>query len=506
MLIQDTDKLGDESIVANFGAHNNAIFDVAWMPYNTGHVVTASGDQSVRLWNIISDDEVALIRKFRGYTRSVKCVEFAPENPSLIATGSRENTILLWDIREPSETKPALAIKGAHTHSSSGGPSGSKGSAKKSIASSVTAIKFQDDHHIVSSSDTDGILKVWDLRRSYDRFKGEPQANHCIPYPGKSALHGYSSLVMNSAKTCIYASCKDNQIYAFDLASYSEKPLATYGGYENGCKYFIRMSLSCDDKYLACGSSDQYAYIWNTSVYAPKSPVYRITGHDSEVTCVEWSKSGWRLATCSDDMNHRIWRVCGEIENDKEQTFGEAEKMENARYATKLSFKVSNFFDKEDENIENNDSASGINLPQPKKRRIRSPLTSLPTTPQKNAVKFAQFPCSLSSKSVMSPRKVVGSPRKLILSPRKFMSPTANLPNLVADGRSPHQPNSGSKTSSKKKARVDWLTSFRQMQRMQVVKGTNNAEEVKEGGKKQQRKTLTPKRGIRAKKSLDMGP
>ena len=68
--------------------------------------------------------------------------------------------------------------------------------------------------------------------------------------------------------------------------------------------------LSSDDKYLACGSSDEFAYIWNTSPYSPDKPIYRLTGHESEVTCVDWSKNGtWKLATCADDMMHRIWRI-----------------------------------------------------------------------------------------------------------------------------------------------------------------------------------------------------
>ena len=74
------------------------------------------------------------------------------------------------------------------------------------------------------------------------------------------------------------------------------------------------MSLSYDDKYLACGSSDRscgcrdlecgcshnyYAYVWNTSEYAPRDPVFKLNGHDKEVTCVDWSKNDWKLATCS---------------------------------------------------------------------------------------------------------------------------------------------------------------------------------------------------------------
>jgi denticleless len=494
--------------MVDFNAHNNAIFDVAWMPTEAGKMATVSGDLTVRLWDIVNSDEVTMMRKFHGsaYTRSIKCVEFAPGNPNLVATGDRDNAILMWDIREPSDTRPALAIRRAHTHSSSGGPSGVRGNAAKKSASSadgytssVTAIQFQDEHRLVSSSDTDGLLKVWDFRRSYDRYKGEPQAQHYIPYPGKSALHGYTSLVLNSSMTHVYASCKDNQIYLFDLASYSDKPVTSYGGYENGCKYFIRMSLSCDDKYLACGSSDDAAYIWNTSPYAPRDPVYKLTGHESEVTCVDWSKDGWRLATCSDDMKHRIWRMRGDQELERNDIHGEAERLENVPYHNKLQFKVSKFNKNDIENIGTEQQQQGQSA---KKRRLRSPLKPLPTTPQKQ-VKLAKFPCSslMHSNKIMSPRKsVLPSPRKLLISPRKLFSPTANLPNYARDGTSPHQPNTTQ--SGKKRSRVDWLTSLRQQQRLKVVK-TPEIISKPEALSQESVAKKTPKRN-RAKKSLDM--
>jgi denticleless len=108
----------------------------------------------------------------------------------------------------------------------------------------VTAIQFQDPFTLISSSDSDGIIKVWDMRKSYDRYSRQPQPKYQFAYPGKSALKGYSALVLNSTKTQLFASCKDHTIYKFDVAGYSEKPVAMYTGFENNSKYFSRLSLS----------------------------------------------------------------------------------------------------------------------------------------------------------------------------------------------------------------------------------------------------------------------
>ena len=108
----------------------------------------------------------------------------------------------------------------------------------------MTAIQFQDPNTLISSSDLDGIIKVWDMRKSYDRYSRQPQPKYQFTYPGKSALKGYSALVLDPAKTQLFASCKDHTIYKFDVAAYSEKPIAMYTGFENNSKYFSRLSLS----------------------------------------------------------------------------------------------------------------------------------------------------------------------------------------------------------------------------------------------------------------------
>ena len=87
----------------------------------------------------------------------------------------------------------------------------------------------------------------------------------------------------------------------------------------------------------------------------------------------------------------------------------------------------------------------------------------------------------------------------MLTSPQKFVSPTANLPNLVKDGQSPYQTkDSSTSMSAKKSGSVDWLTKARQ--RMPVVKASK-AEEAK--NETPDRKKRTPKRP-RARKSLDM--
>merc|ERR1712154_417212 len=86
----------------------------------------------------------------------------------------------------------------------------------------------------------------------------------------------------------------------------------------------------------------------------------------------------------------------------------------------------------------------------------------------------------------MSPRKSLlsPSPRKLLISPRKLMSPTAFLPNLMVNGKSPHLPN---RSTGKKKQSSNWLTAS--AKRLKSAKCEENKKTSQ--GKPEAKKNLT---------------
>lgn len=51
-------------------AHNNAIFDMTWME-SEEKILTASGDQTVVMWDVEKQEKLNV---FRGHTSSVRCV------------------------------------------------------------------------------------------------------------------------------------------------------------------------------------------------------------------------------------------------------------------------------------------------------------------------------------------------------------------------------------------------------------------------------------------------
>ena len=82
--------------VKEFDAHNNAIFDVAWFPSDPGLLISASGDQTLALWDVTSALKVST---FRGHSSSVKTVSICGSTPDIFASGGRDGAIRVWDKR-----------------------------------------------------------------------------------------------------------------------------------------------------------------------------------------------------------------------------------------------------------------------------------------------------------------------------------------------------------------------------------------------------------------------
>lgn len=291
------------SLKSSWQAHENAIFDVCPRP-GRSHLTTASGDLSVRLWDIEQQTRVA---SFQGHKGSVKCVRFLPEHADVFASGSRDGSLMIWDTRcsDPQMIIPRVHCKGC----------GATPVRKRKLSAlamppsscSVTACEFRDEHYLVSCGASNGALKVWDLRKNYQLYNNDPRPAICVPYTGRSAaIHGYTSIVLDVSRRRAFASCTDHHIYQYDLlARETSEPLAVYSGHSTH-SFYVKLGLSSDGRFLASGSSDASAYIWN--VDTPGFPQLRLSGHRAEVAVLAWDPfHPARLATCGDDNRVLLW-------------------------------------------------------------------------------------------------------------------------------------------------------------------------------------------------------
>ncbi len=76
--------------------------------------------------------------------------------------------------------------------------------------------------------------------------------------------------------------------------------------YEGHFGHVYAVAWSPDGKWIASGSNDNTAQIWNAS---NGSHVHTYRGHSDRVEAVAWSPDGQRLASGSDDKTVQMWQA-----------------------------------------------------------------------------------------------------------------------------------------------------------------------------------------------------
>ncbi|XP_056118632.1 denticleless protein homolog isoform X2 [Rhinichthys klamathensis goyatoka] len=298
------------SVLKEWQAHDNAVFDIAWVP-GTNSLVTASGDQTARLWDVITAD---LLGTFKGHQCSLKSVAFSKQERAVFSTGGRDGNIMIWDTRCSKKDgfyRQVKQISGAHMKPERYTPQNKKRRGMAPPVDSqqgVTVVLFCDENKLISSGAVDGIIKMWDLRKNYTAYYHNPLPLQTYPYPGSCTRKlGYSGLSLDSTGSRLFSNCTDDNIYMFNISGLKTTPVAVFSGHSNS-SFYVKSSVSPDDQFLASGSSDHQAYIWKIS--DPKQAPMMLQGHSQEVTSVAWCPTDFtKIASCSDDNTVRIWRL-----------------------------------------------------------------------------------------------------------------------------------------------------------------------------------------------------
>lgn len=391
-------------LVKEFSVQNSCIYDLQWL--NSHEIACGGGDKTVNLYDLNTGTRTALLK---GHTESVKSVSLIPNNQFVIASGSRDGSVLIFDTRfnrhqtEASNSgneetcasiKSVNQIQIAHfidSNHSTSSPStsltpsraSSRATAHSNILKSkssslnqshhhvnhslkrpspIACVAFQNEHLLVSAGATDGLIKVWDIRKIYSSssakkhieplplyiFDNQLKKNSSTSSPtAKLISKGYSNLMFNSYRSKLYANCLNGQLYEYNFATYNQNHTRSLSSchkldennkvklsYHTNQSNFIKASLSQCENFLLTGSSDFNAYIYATNVnstsseFRKKMPVIVLKGHTNEVTAVDWNPyDSNQLITCSDDNTMRMWSVKRDLEEIKsnECNFSQAE-------------------------------------------------------------------------------------------------------------------------------------------------------------------------------------
>ncbi|ONM08028.1 Transducin/WD40 repeat-like superfamily protein [Zea mays] len=294
-----------ETRVPDWVAHNNAIFDVCWIKEGS-QILTASGDQTVKIWSVGNRKCIGVLS---GHTGSVKSLSCHSSNPELIVSGSRDGSFALWDLRcDPkspnSHGETCLTSSAVVREAHSPIQRNRTRSRAKAASTSITSVLYlKDGVSIATSGAADNVVKIWDTRNLEVPVSNKNSQAGALPLEG--VKHGISCLSQDSYGAYIAASCMDNRIYLYSVLHVNKGPINVYTGSKIEF-FFVKSAISPDGTHILGGSSDGNVYLWQ--VDQPESVTAVLKGHEGEATSVDWCASEvGKIATSSDDSTVRVW-------------------------------------------------------------------------------------------------------------------------------------------------------------------------------------------------------
>jgi len=291
--------------------HFGKIYAMHWAASDSRHLVSASQDGKLIIWNAFTTNKVhaiplrsswvmtcayspsgalvacggldnlcsvyklpkdnvngqqkthAELAQHEGY---LSCCRFVKDDE--ILTSSGDSTCILWDV----ETKTPKSIFNDHT-------------------GDVMSVSVHDNTFVSGSCDSTG--KLWDMRQNDNKtpcvktFTGhESDINSVQFFPDGNAFVTGSD---------------DSSCRLFDIRAYHQ--VNKYANDKILCG-ITSCGFSKSGKFLFAGYDDFNCYVWDTQL---GSMVEQLAGHDNRVSCLGVSEDGKALCTGSWDTLLKIW-------------------------------------------------------------------------------------------------------------------------------------------------------------------------------------------------------
>jgi WD40 repeat protein/nucleoside phosphorylase len=280
---------------------NATVKSVAWSP-DGKKVVTGSRDKTIKVWDALSGECLAVLS---GHGSTVRSVAWSPDG-AYIVSGSRDKAIQIWDAysyccihricdaHDDWIRTVACSLDGKYIAS---------GSDDKSIKiwhagtdncaytlsgheKSVRAIAWSPDGSRILSGSDDKLIKIWDT-----------QTGNCI-----HTLPGHKNWVRSVAwspdGTKFLSGSRDRVIKiwcAKDIFC-----ISCFSGHESAVR---TVAWSPDGSKLLSGSDDKTIKVWDLAA----NQCILTVNHNHVVTAVAWSPDGSQFLSGSRDKTVKIW-------------------------------------------------------------------------------------------------------------------------------------------------------------------------------------------------------
>jgi len=285
--------------------HGREVATAAFSPDGT-RIVTASFDETARVWDATDGKELLVLRGHagsghyfdRGYVRSAA---FSPDGKRIV-TASDDKTARIWD----AATGKQLAVLRGHTDivwSAAFSPDGKRIATRSVFAS------------YIKEPDRDLTVRLWDAATGAELVGGGLQHDRPIHFaPLASTLRHGKSFAASEIRSVAFSpdsktivTTSDNFARTWDVAT--GKELVVLRGHAD---YVTSAKFSSDGKRIVTASSDKTARVWDAAsgkqlaiIYGPDGS--RGSSVSGGIEFAAFSPDGKRVATVSEWTTVRLW-------------------------------------------------------------------------------------------------------------------------------------------------------------------------------------------------------
>jgi WD40 repeat protein/TPR repeat protein len=322
--------------------HNAAVYSAVYSPDGT-RIVTASGDNTARIWDARSGLPLNVLR---GHDKTVLSAVYSPDSARIV-TASQDKTARIWDAHSGAQV---LILEGhdGSLRSSAYSPDGTRivtasadktarlwdastGAPLKVLAGhgdGVESASFSPDGTRIVTASLDKTARVWDARTGAQLMVlvGHGDRVESAAYsPDGSRIVTKSS----DATARVWDALTGRQLLVlaghpqFDLGSAAYSPDGTRiitASWDDTLRIwdartgvlqsvlrgavFASAAYSPDGTHIAAASNDYTVRIWNAR---SDMQLTVLSGHTERVTCAAYAPDQTRIVTSSADQTARVW-------------------------------------------------------------------------------------------------------------------------------------------------------------------------------------------------------
>lgn len=272
-----------QMLYMTLSGHGADIYDLKFSSTDSSLCISASKDESVRLWNVTSGTCVAIFAGHEGHRDSVLSVAWHPLG-NVIASASMDNTVKLWSLKEGTDVYSALQASHGVT-------------AKQwdtSLQTAPTALFFK------AASEQ---LPYFSSNKIHSNYVD------CVAFVGDLVLS-------KSVNNCIVL-WKPNLILPVirgrqSHVTPSNDIIALWEFHMNHCQvWFMRFDTSANGNLLAIGNQKGQVKVWDIDAVASDEkksdfPLLKHASCDSTIRMVSFSPDGKSLVATCDDAT--VWK------------------------------------------------------------------------------------------------------------------------------------------------------------------------------------------------------